>query len=88
MLSVTVSSRRRKRRSTVDESSFSDIVDEVIASDVHLNTFTTYNDNHRALIVRQVRKRLVITFPHSEHHLRDTRLDQRLCFLFHAQATQ
>ena len=51
------------------------MVDEVVSSDMNLNTFTTYNDKHRALIVRGVRKRLIITFPHVEHHLRDTRLE-------------
>ncbi|KAJ7326013.1 Multiple epidermal growth factor-like domains protein 8 [Desmophyllum pertusum] len=65
---------RRKRRATEDDSNNSnDIVDEVIASNAHLNTFTTYNQSHKAHIVRNVRNRLVLTFPHIEHHLRDTR---------------
>lgn len=48
-------------------------MDEVIASNAHLNTFTTYNQSHKAHIVRNVRNRLVLTFPHIEHYLRDTR---------------
>ena len=67
-------SNARKRRSTEYDSG-SNMVDEVVSSDMNLNTFTTYNDKHRALIVRGVRKRLIITFPHVEHHLRDTRLE-------------
>lgn len=49
------------------------MVDEVTASKVKLNTFVSYNEYHRALIVRDVRKRLILTFPYGEHQLRDTR---------------
>lgn len=67
-------SGKRKRRETEDVSNVGgSVVDIETASGVYLNTFVTYNYHHRALIVRQVRKRLVITFPHDEHHFRDTR---------------
>lgn len=66
---------RRKRRDTEGDSSYSsdDGVDVVSASDINLNTFVSYNDHHRALIVRNVQKRLILTFPHPEHHLKETR---------------
>lgn len=65
---------RRKRRDAEDDSNNSDnMVDEVTASKVKLNTFVSYNEYHRALIVRDVRKRLILTFPYGEHQLRDTR---------------
>lgn len=48
-------------------------MDEVTASNERLNTFVSYNEDHRALIVRDVKNRLILTFPHADHHLRDTR---------------
>ena len=80
LLLAFFSNRRRRRSTEYGGSSGSNGVDELTASDVNLNTFTTYNNEHRALIVRQVRKRLVITFPHVEHKLRDTRLEM-LCLI-------
>ena len=62
-----------------DTSAQDDGVDTVTASDKRLNTFITYNERHQALIVRQVRKRLVLTFPHSQHFLKDDRLASTLC---------
>lgn len=64
---------RRKRRAIEDDYSSNDAVDVVTASYTRLNTFVSYNENHDALIVRDVRNRLVLTFPHLSHHLRDTR---------------
>ena len=77
--SVTFSISERKRRSMDDTSAQDDGVDTVTASDKRLNTFITYNERHQALIVRQVRKRLVLTFPHSQHFLKDDRLASTLC---------
>ena len=77
--SVTFSISKRKRRSVDDTSGQEDGVDTVTASDKRLNTFITYNERHQALIVRQVRKRLVLTFPHSQHFLKDDRLASTLC---------
>lgn len=44
-----------------------------LASSTDLNTFVSYQDNHKALVIRDVRRRLVLTFPHMSHYLRDTR---------------
>ena len=80
--SVTFSISKRKRRSVDDTSGQDEEVDTVTASDKRLNTFITYNERHQALIVRQVRKRLVLTFPHSQHFLKDDRLVRTLCDFF------
>lgn len=69
------SNTRKRRNADVEDNSNSgsNIVDETTASNVNLNTFVNYNDRHRALIVRGVRNRLIMTFTHSEHRLRDDR---------------
>ncbi|XP_066023971.1 multiple epidermal growth factor-like domains protein 8 [Pocillopora verrucosa] len=70
------SSRRKKRASEqdgVDSYSGNDKVNVKVASSTDLNTFVSYQDNHKALVIRDVRRRLVLTFPHMSHYLRDTR---------------
>ncbi|XP_078380393.1 multiple epidermal growth factor-like domains protein 8 isoform X1 [Oculina patagonica] len=69
------SSRSRRKRDTEKDISYNSVddVDEVTTSNERLNTFVSYNEAHRALIVRDVRNRLILTFPHADHHLRDTR---------------
>lgn len=73
----SVASSRRKRRASeedgVDSYSSNDKVAVVVASNTRLNTFVSYQENHNALVIRDVRKRLVLTFPHLSHYLRDTR---------------
>lgn len=64
---------RKKRNAEGDGFGDEAVVDRETASSVNLNTFITYNDHHRALIVQGVRKRLVLTFPYDDHILRDTR---------------
>ncbi|XP_074634355.1 multiple epidermal growth factor-like domains protein 8 isoform X4 [Acropora palmata] len=64
---------RKKRNAEGDGFGDEAVVDRETASSVNLNTFVTYNDHHRALIVQGVRKRLVLTFPYNDHILRDTR---------------
>ena len=62
---------RRKKRSTTEDNV--GIVDDVKAARTNLNTFATFNDQHQALIIREVQNRLILTFPHTNHKLRVTR---------------
>ena len=76
---------RKKRNAEGDGFGDEAVVDRETASSVNLNTFVTYNDHHRALIVQGVRKRLVLTFPYDDHILRDTRyiIFQLTIIIFH-----
>ena len=48
-------------------------VHQVRAKREKLNTFVVFSPSYYALVIHSVSNRLVITFPHAEHTLRDTR---------------
>ena len=69
---VTIAEKAADRRRRDAETPAENVL-ELTASKDRLNNFVVFTEQDYALVVRSLGRRLVITFPHENHKLRDTR---------------